>query len=125
MASGPQLTQRAMTTTTSPSAGNLPAEPNSFVGRERDLAELGLLLTDVRVLTLCGPGGIGKTRLALRLATDLAPGFAAGAWLAGLADLADPELLQRRVAEGLGVRHEPDRVLADTLADALRSRELL
>jgi predicted ATPase/DNA-binding CsgD family transcriptional regulator len=114
-----------MTTTTSPSAGNLPAEPNSFVGRERDLAELGMLLSDVRVLTLCGPGGIGKTRLALRLATQLAPGFADGAWLAELADLTDPGLVDRRVAATLGVRDEPDRSLADTLADALRSRELL
>ncbi len=93
-----------MTTQTSPGTGNLPAEPNSFVGRERDLAELGLLLTDVRVLTLCGPGGIGKTRLALRLAAQLAPGFADGAWLAELADLTDPDLVERRVAAVLGVR---------------------
>jgi predicted ATPase/DNA-binding NarL/FixJ family response regulator len=125
MALGPQLSQRAMTTTISPAAGNLPAEPNSFVGRERDLAELGLLLTDVRVLTLCGPGGIGKTRLGLRLAAQLAPGFADGAWLAELADVTDPGLVDRRVAATLGVRDEPDRSLADTLAEALRSRELL
>src|ERR1700757_3481775 len=48
--------------------GNLPAEPNSFIGRERDLAELARLLGEVRALTLSGPGGIGKTRLAVRLA---------------------------------------------------------
>jgi predicted ATPase/DNA-binding CsgD family transcriptional regulator len=114
-----------MTTDNSPRAGNLPAEPNSFVGRDRDLAELALLLTDVRVLTLCGPGGIGKTRLALRLATRLASGFADGAWFAELADLTDPGLVERRVAATLGVRDEPDRALGDTLADALRSRELL
>src|ERR1700731_4840394 len=52
-------------------AGNLPAEPNSFIGRERDLAELAKLLGDVRALTLSGPGGIGKTRLAVRLARDV------------------------------------------------------
>jgi predicted ATPase/DNA-binding CsgD family transcriptional regulator len=114
-----------MTTDNSPRAGYLPAEPNSFVGRERDLAELALLLTDVRALTLCGPGGIGKTRLALRLATQLESGFADGAWLAELADLTDPGLVERRVAATLGVRDEPDRALGDTLADALRSRELL
>src|SRR5260370_8026902 len=51
-------------------AGNLPAEPNSFIGRERDLAELARLLGEVRALTLSGPGGIGKTRLAVRLAPD-------------------------------------------------------
>ena len=51
--------------------GNLPAEPNSFIGRERDLAELARLLGEVRALTLSGPGGIGKTRLAVRLARDV------------------------------------------------------
>src|SRR5438132_6114242 len=51
--------------------GNLPAEPNSFIGRERDLAELARLLSEVRALTLSGPGGIGKTRLAVRLARDV------------------------------------------------------
>jgi predicted ATPase/DNA-binding CsgD family transcriptional regulator len=114
-----------MTTDILLSAGNLPAEPNSFVGRERDLAELGLLLTDVRALTLCGPGGIGKTRLALRLAADLAPEYADGAWLAELADLTDPGLVARRVAATLGIREEPSRSLTETLCDALRSRKLL
>src|ERR1700677_1888309 len=51
--------------------GNLPAEPNSFIGRERDLAELARLLGDVRALTLSGPGGIGKTRPAVRLAREV------------------------------------------------------
>ena len=57
-------------------AGNLPAEPNSFIGRDRDLAELAKLLTEVRALTLSGPGGIGKTRLAVRLARDVITGSA-------------------------------------------------
>jgi predicted ATPase/DNA-binding CsgD family transcriptional regulator len=114
-----------MTTDILLSAGNLPAEPNSFVGRERDLAELATLLGEVRALTLCGPGGIGKTRLALRLAAELAPGFPDGAWLAELADLADPEFMARRVATTLGVREEPGRPLTETLVDALRSRHLL
>jgi predicted ATPase/DNA-binding NarL/FixJ family response regulator len=114
-----------MTTDFLLSAGNLPAEPNSFVGRERDLAELAMLLTDVRALTLCGPGGIGKTRLALRLASDLAPGFADGVWLAELADLADPALVASRMAATLGIREEPDRSLIETLVEALRSRHLL
>ena len=118
-------TQRAMTTDILLSAGNIPAEPNSFVGRERDLAELGMLLTDVRALTLCGPGGIGKTRLALRLAAELAGDFPDGAWLAELADLRDPELVPRRVAATLGILEEPDRSLTETLNDALRSRRLL
>src|ERR1700752_884863 len=111
-----------MTTDILLSAGNIPAEPNSFVGRERDLAELGMLLTDVRALTLCGPGGIGKTRLALRLAREPAGGFPAGA---ELADRRDPELVPRRVAATLGILEEPDRSLTETLNDALRSRRLL
>jgi len=73
-----------MTSAAPPAPGNLPAEPNSFIGRERDLSELALLLSDVRALTLCGPGGIGKTRLALRLACDLVPEFPDGAWLVEL-----------------------------------------
>jgi predicted ATPase/DNA-binding CsgD family transcriptional regulator len=107
------------------SDGNLPAEPNSFVGRERDLAELARLLSDVRALTLCGPGGIGKTRLALRLACDTVSSFPDGAWLVELADTQDPSLVGQRVAAALGVRAEPDRPLAETLTVALRPRRLL
>jgi predicted ATPase/DNA-binding CsgD family transcriptional regulator len=107
------------------SRGNLPAEPNSFVGRERDLAELALLLRAVRALTLCGPGGIGKTRLALRLAGEMAPGFPDGAWLVELADTGDPDLVPARIASALGIREEPDRPLAETLIDALSPRRLL
>jgi predicted ATPase/DNA-binding CsgD family transcriptional regulator len=107
------------------SDGNLPAEPNSFVGRERDLAELARLLGDVRALTLCGPGGIGKTRLALRLACETVPGYPDGAWLVELADTEDPSLVARRVAAALGVREEPDRPLTETLTVALRPRLML
>ena len=105
--------------------GNLPAEPNRFIGRERDLAELALLLTDVRVLTLCGTGGIGKTRLALRLGGDVADGFPDGAWLVSLADVTGPALVNTRVAGALGVREEPGQPLDATLEDALRGRRLL
>jgi predicted ATPase/DNA-binding CsgD family transcriptional regulator len=114
-----------MTSAAPPSSGNLPAEPNSFIGRERDLTELALLLSDVRALTLCGPGGIGKTRLALRLACDLVPDFPAGAWLVELADTADPDLIPRRVAATLGIREEPDQPMLGTLATALRGRRML
>src|SRR5579859_54210 len=77
--------------------GNLPAEPNSFIGRERDLSDLAKMLGEVRALTLSGPGGIGKTRLAVRLAHDVITGADADeaglegpgleeAWLVELAD---------------------------------------
>jgi predicted ATPase len=114
-----------MTSAAPPAPGNLPAEPNSFIGRERDLSELALLLSDVRALTLCGPGGIGKTRLAIRLACDLVPEFPDGAWLVELADTADADLLPRRVAATFGIREEQDRPLIATLAEALRARRLL
>jgi predicted ATPase len=114
-----------MTSAAPPTSGNLPAEPNSFVGRERDLTELGQLLSDVRALTLCGPGGIGKTRLAVRLACEVVPDFPDGAWLVELADTADAELIPRQVAATFGVREEPDRPLLATLVEALRGRRLL
>jgi predicted ATPase/DNA-binding CsgD family transcriptional regulator/Tfp pilus assembly protein PilF len=136
-------------------AGNLPAEPNSFIGRDRDLAELAKLLGEVRVLTLSGPGGIGKTRLAVRLARDVisgsanalaeghtangpANGYANGA-VHGAANAGETELdeawlveladwrgqIANRVAATIGVREEPGVPLAHTLAEALRSRHML
>jgi len=105
--------------------GNLPSEPNSFVGRDRDLGDLQLLISNVRALTLCGPGGIGKTRLAMRLGWRLAGEFPDGVWLVELASTTDPALAARQVATVLGIGEERDRSAAATLADALRSRRLL
>src|SRR5690242_17898911 len=121
--------------------GNLPAEPNSFIGRERDLAELVSILGRSRALTLCGPGGIGKSRLALRLAALLAGRFPDGAWIVDLADadLDEPDhgphgaraqqdeagRLVALVTAALAIRAEASRELADTLIDALRPRTML
>ena len=115
--------------------GYLPAEPNSFIGRERNLAELARLLGEVRALTLSGLGGIGKTRLAVRLARDVlsggtadgdeepGPGDLDEAWLVELADWHGP--VAQAVATTLGVREEQGVPLAQTLAEALRSRHML
>jgi predicted ATPase/DNA-binding CsgD family transcriptional regulator len=112
--------------------GNLPAEPNSFIGRERDLAELARLLGEVRALTLSGPGGIGKTRLAIRLAREVVTGMTWAtdvprdveeAWLVELADWQGQTAQQ--VAITMGIREEPGVPLAQTLAEALRSRRML
>ena len=65
-------------------AGKLPAESTSFVGRRRELAELRKKLSAARLVTLVGPGGVGKSRLALRASTDLARGFKGGAWWVAL-----------------------------------------
>jgi predicted ATPase/tetratricopeptide (TPR) repeat protein len=78
-----------------------------------------------RALTLCGPGGIGKTRLALRLLTEMAAEFPDGGWFVELADLRQPDLVISRVAAALGVSEEPGRPLLETLADVLRRRRLL
>src|SRR5436305_7672411 len=86
---------------------SLPAEPNVFIGRERELAELRKLLRGTRALTLCGAGGIGKTRLALRLINGLATQFPEGVWLVELGDLRQPDLVVPRIAATVGVAEEP------------------
>ena len=103
----------------------MPHEPNSFVGREHELGELRRLLHGTRVLTLCGAGGIGKTRLALRILAAEAAEFPDGVWFVELADLRQPDLVISRIAAAVGVAEEPGRPLLETLADALRARRLL
>jgi len=104
---------------------DLPQEPNSFVGRERELDELRKLVSATRMLTLTGPGGIGKTRLALRTLATLADEFSDGVCYVDLADLTNPDLVVARVATAVGVAEEQGRPLTETLAAALRPRHLL
>ena len=119
---------------------HLPEEPNSFIGRERELAELRQMLHRTRALTLCGPGGIGKTRLALRFLALAAGEFPDGVWFVELADLQQSDLQQSdlqqsdlqqadlvvsRIAAVIGISEEAGRPLLDTLGDALRPRQLL
>ncbi len=104
---------------------NFPLELSSFVGREKELARVRRLLDDSRLLTLTGPGGCGKTRLALVAAGDLVGGFEDGAWLVELAPLADPVLVQGTVASTLGVREQPGSPPTETLSGYLRTKKLL
>lgn len=104
---------------------NLPAQISSFIGREQELAEITLLLTTTRLLTLTGAGGVGKTRLALRVAAEAAPRYRDGVWLVDLAPLADATLVPKAVALALDVQEQPGRPLIDALTDRLRRRELL
>ncbi|HEY3687446.1 MAG TPA: LuxR C-terminal-related transcriptional regulator [Streptosporangiaceae bacterium] len=107
-------------------AGHLPAEADEFVGRERDVAEVGALLTRTRLLTLSGPGGIGKSRLALRIAALTAGGAAPPpVYFAEMADLDADELVAPRVAAAIGVTAEPGRSVGDTLLDVARARPML
>ena len=105
--------------------GNLPAESNMFIGRERDLTDLTSILDRVRAVTLCGPGGIGKTRLALELGSRLASGYPDGVWIAEQAEVERAERLVPLVAAAVGVRAELDRPLSQTLAEALAPRTML
>jgi predicted ATPase/class 3 adenylate cyclase len=108
---------------------NLPLQLTSFVGRERELAAVAALLgggpSGPRLVTLTGPGGTGKTRLALQAAADALEAHPDGVWLVELAALADPALVPQAVAAPVGVREEPGRPLAATLTDALRPKRLL
>ena len=89
------------------------------------MAKLQRTLTEARLVTLVGPGGVGKTRLALRVAGDLIEAYADGLWLVELAPVSDPLLVSQAVAAALAVREQPGRALTATLADALRSRALM
>ncbi len=86
---------------------NLPLELSSFVGREKELAEVKLLLEDTRLLTLTGSGGCGKTRLAVVAADELLERFEDGVWMVELAPLADPSLVPQAVASVLDTREQP------------------
>jgi predicted ATPase/DNA-binding CsgD family transcriptional regulator len=98
----------------------------SFVGRERELSELARLLGDgTRLLTLTGPGGSGKTRLASAVALEVVENFEDGVWWADLAPLSDPDLVPQAVARVLNVPEIPGRSLTDAIADDLRDLEIL
>ncbi|MGH2349054.1 MAG: tetratricopeptide repeat protein [bacterium] len=104
---------------------NLPIQLTSFIGRVREIADVGRLFSTTRLLTLTGPGGCGKTRLALQAAAELVDEFADGVWLVELAALTDPGLVTQAAAGVLGMREETGRPLGASLADAVRSKRLL
>ncbi|MDP4505141.1 ATP-binding protein [Nonomuraea turcica] len=102
-------------------SGSLPAEVTSFVGRRQEVAEVRQLLSVSRAVTLTGVGGVGKTRLALRVAHEVRRAFRDGVWLVELAALEKPDMLTRAVAEALEILDHsttpPMRVLTDHLRD--------
>ena len=97
----------------------------SFVGREQELAGLGKLLGEARLVTLTGAGGAGKTRLAVEFAATVVERFPDGVWLAELAGIGDPELVAAQVMEVLGVRQAGGVPVIEALRYRLRSAELL
>lgn len=128
-----QLLQR-IKTAVSPAAtfahmGNLPAPLSTFVGRETAVSTLLPLFTSneppIRLLTLTGVGGAGKTRLALHLAHQLTPIFDQGVWWVELAALTSPAFLPQVLAKALGVREQPEQQLMEQLQSVLRGQSLL
>jgi predicted ATPase/transcriptional regulator with XRE-family HTH domain len=104
---------------------NLPFQLTSFVGREHELAEVKRLLSNTRLLTLTGPGGTGKTRLALQLGAEVLKDLPDGVWLVELAPLADPTLATQTMAATLGVREQPGRTILDALTDHVRAKSMM
>ncbi len=106
-------------------SGNLPLEATSFVGRRRELAEIKKKLTTARLVSLVGPGGVGKTRLAIRIGTDLGRGFAAGAWLVALADVRDAGLIGNAAVAALDLRDQAAMEPLQILVSYLEDKQLL
>ena len=104
---------------------NLPSELTSFVGRRQALADIRKLLASSRLVSLIGTGGVGKTRLAVRLAAELVNHFADGVWLIDLASLTASNLIAPTVAVTVGVRESADRSEREALLQFCRTRRLL
>ncbi len=104
---------------------NLPAQITSFVGREKELADVKKLLRNALLLTLIGSGGTGKTRLSIQSASESLTQYPDGVWLVELAPILDPLLVPRTTAISIGLRDEPQRPVIDMLCDYLRDKKLL
>lgn len=104
---------------------NLAQQLNSFVGRERELAEVRALLAKTRLLTLLGMGGIGKSRLSVQLGAELLDEYPDGVWLVELAPLADPLLVPQALASVLGVKEERGASVTEALLAYVRDKTLL
>ncbi len=103
----------------------LPVALTSFVGRTRELADVAQLLASARLVSLVGAGGSGKTRLALRVANDVADQFADGVCWVELARLGDPALVTQAVAKALNIVEQPDALLREALLERVRTKQML
>ena len=104
------------------SSGNLRPQTTSFIGRKSELVGITALVRVRRLVTLTGTGGVGKTRLALEIATQLADEFPDGVWIFELAAVADPAAVPDAVAAVLGITEKPGKTVAESVATALEGR---
>ncbi len=104
---------------------NLPSPLSPFIGRKHDLIEIQRLLSEQRLLTLTGPGGCGKTRLALQIAQESTPLYYGGTWLVELASLTDPKLIPQTIATVLGVRETAGRSWLQSIIEHLQVKQTL
>lgn len=104
---------------------NLPIPVTSFVGRRQEVADIKQLIAKNRLVTLTGAGGSGKTRLAIRVATDLRDDFLDGAWWVTLVALNDPTLVPQAVANAMAIREVPNQPITETLARYLEAKNIL
>lgn len=103
---------------------NLPIQLTSFIGREKEMAEIMNLLEQARMVTLIGPGGTGKTRLSIQVGSKLLNQYPDGVWLVELAPILDPLLVPRTTAIAIGLRDEPQRPVVDMLCDYLYNKKM-
>jgi len=104
---------------------NLPTQLTSFVGRQKELADVKRLLKDTHMLTLIGTGGTGKTRLSIQAANEMLSQYPDGVWLVDLAPILDPLLVPRTTAITIGLRFESQRPVIDMLCDYLSKKKML
>jgi predicted ATPase/DNA-binding XRE family transcriptional regulator len=123
-AAGPRR-RKALTPSPPSAAPSLPLRLTSFVGRDREVAEVTALLRQRRLVTLMGPAGVGKTSLAIRIAAELADRFRDGVFFVSLASLSDPALVLQTIAQVLGLPEESGRSAIERLSTALRTTRRL
>ena len=119
------LPEKSTESFTSQPATNLPVSLTSFIGRAKEQQEIINLVDKYPLVTLIGPGGIGKTRLALHAGQELLKNYPDGVWLVELASILDPSLVPRTTAVAIGLRDEPQRPIIDMLSDYLREKQML
>ena len=104
---------------------NLPEFVSSFVGREVEVGDVRRLVEESRLVTLAGPGGVGKTRLGLQVAAELLDGSGDGVWMVELGSVADPDSVPHEVARVLGIKEQAGQPMNETLVEALADRSVL